>query len=146
MIRRPPRSTLFPYTTLFRSGFASGARRAAEQPHAGGSLKTVRRKRTAVHIKLNAQIACVGDPRYLVAFIEHHDLRDQSYEYGTFSHFSLWPHAFGAKLLILSMHRDDSIFPAKNSRELAHGALEAGVTGNESAVFHNHPVPTGISI
>src|SRR5256885_11614660 len=25
MIRRPPRSTLFPYTTLFRSGFARGA-------------------------------------------------------------------------------------------------------------------------
>src|SRR3989442_12054569 len=24
MIRRPPRSTLFPYTTLFRSGFSSG--------------------------------------------------------------------------------------------------------------------------
>src|SRR3712207_8513076 len=24
MIRRPPRSTLFPYTTLFRSAFASG--------------------------------------------------------------------------------------------------------------------------
>ena len=24
MIRRPPRSTLFPYTTLFRSGFLSG--------------------------------------------------------------------------------------------------------------------------
>src|SRR2546427_8526395 len=24
MIRRPPRSTLFPYTTLFRSGFALG--------------------------------------------------------------------------------------------------------------------------
>src|SRR2546422_4350432 len=29
MIRRPPRSTLFPYTTLFRSGLAtSGSRRA----------------------------------------------------------------------------------------------------------------------
>src|SRR2546422_2358636 len=26
MIRRPPRSTLFPYTTLFRSGQAVGAR------------------------------------------------------------------------------------------------------------------------
>src|SRR2546427_9626419 len=25
MIRRPPRSTLFPYTTLFRSGFARAA-------------------------------------------------------------------------------------------------------------------------
>src|SRR5258708_28403312 len=24
MIRRPPRSTLFPYTTLFRSGFSDG--------------------------------------------------------------------------------------------------------------------------
>src|SRR2546427_8269262 len=26
MIRRPPRSTLFPYTTLFRSGFRRGRR------------------------------------------------------------------------------------------------------------------------
>src|SRR4051812_49493347 len=30
MIRRPPRSTLFPYTTLFRSGGAQGARRAPQ--------------------------------------------------------------------------------------------------------------------
>src|SRR3712207_7204970 len=29
MIRRPPRSTLFPYTTLFRSRGARGPRRAA---------------------------------------------------------------------------------------------------------------------
>src|SRR3712207_7299498 len=28
MIRRPPRSTLFPYTTLFRSGARSGSGRA----------------------------------------------------------------------------------------------------------------------
>src|SRR3712207_8128734 len=28
MIRRPPRSTLFPYTTLFRSAFLDGARPA----------------------------------------------------------------------------------------------------------------------
>src|SRR3712207_8072578 len=28
MIRRPPRSTLFPYTTLFRSGLAEDHRRA----------------------------------------------------------------------------------------------------------------------
>src|SRR5258708_23389047 len=31
MIRRPPRSTLFPYTTLFRSGFFVGAWLAARQ-------------------------------------------------------------------------------------------------------------------
>src|SRR6266487_5765228 len=38
MIRRPPRSTLFPYTTLFRTGprgRAAGRRRARE-PAAGG--------------------------------------------------------------------------------------------------------------
>src|SRR3712207_6869948 len=45
MIRRPPRSTLFPYTTLFRSlqdagervaGRAAGRRRRAERVHAAG--------------------------------------------------------------------------------------------------------------
>src|SRR3712207_7113778 len=30
MIRRPPRSTLFPYTTLFRSGGPAGVRRQLE--------------------------------------------------------------------------------------------------------------------
>src|SRR3712207_8020237 len=30
MIRRPPRSTLFPYTTLFRSAVSEGARLAQE--------------------------------------------------------------------------------------------------------------------
>src|SRR3712207_8090279 len=33
MIRRPPRSTLFPYTTLFRSGFIS----TNERLHSGGA-------------------------------------------------------------------------------------------------------------
>src|SRR5438093_9863135 len=37
MIRRPPRSTLFPYTTLFRS------RRAASEFHAGGPFFLHRR-------------------------------------------------------------------------------------------------------
>src|SRR3712207_7386171 len=32
MIRRPPRSTLFPYTTLFRSEFAEQARGNSEDP------------------------------------------------------------------------------------------------------------------
>src|SRR2546427_8645432 len=36
MIRRPPRSTLFPYTTLFRSGSACGPGQAARvSPGAG---------------------------------------------------------------------------------------------------------------
>src|SRR2546430_9174461 len=43
MIRRPPRSTLFPYTTLFRSPelaelAPSGTRRMGASPHANGGL------------------------------------------------------------------------------------------------------------
>src|SRR2546427_8797426 len=34
MIRRPPRSTLFPYTTLFRSGFSNASRRITGRHHA----------------------------------------------------------------------------------------------------------------
>src|SRR5258708_14985371 len=34
MIRRPPRSTLFPYTTLFRSCGAAGRSEARRPPHA----------------------------------------------------------------------------------------------------------------
>src|SRR3712207_9244726 len=34
MIRRPPRSTLFPYTTLFRSPAAAKKRTVANQSHA----------------------------------------------------------------------------------------------------------------
>src|SRR3712207_8799880 len=38
MIRRPPRSTLFPYTTLFRSGRSSGARVACRTADATGAV------------------------------------------------------------------------------------------------------------
>src|SRR3712207_7683177 len=39
MIRRPPRSTLFPYTTLFRSGLSRCRKPAArsERPHGHGT-------------------------------------------------------------------------------------------------------------
>src|SRR5688572_31915340 len=40
MIRRPPRSTLFPYTTLFRSGAAGGSH-APHLPRAGPALGLV---------------------------------------------------------------------------------------------------------
>src|SRR2546429_5345612 len=38
MIRRPPRSTLFPYTTLFRSQALDGARREADGHQLGRDL------------------------------------------------------------------------------------------------------------
>src|SRR3990172_9870598 len=43
MIRRPPRSTLFPYTTLFRSPRLIGARRAKELMFLGGWLSAAER-------------------------------------------------------------------------------------------------------
>src|SRR5256885_5726305 len=46
MIRRPPRSTLFPYTTLFRSGShgrGGGGDRAPRGPHPGGRRGRARR-------------------------------------------------------------------------------------------------------
>src|SRR5256885_16765962 len=44
MIRRPPRSTLFPYTTLFRSGFGYfiyGKKQKEWPPMAGGAAMMV---------------------------------------------------------------------------------------------------------
>src|ERR1035441_2553507 len=55
MIRRPPRSTLFPYTTLFRSDsdyVASLARLDLEPPRAGGShplLRLIQHVRGELH-------------------------------------------------------------------------------------------------
>src|SRR2546422_2629672 len=40
MIRRPPRSTLFPYTTLFRSGRIQGGR-PVQQAHSLGGIEPV---------------------------------------------------------------------------------------------------------
>src|SRR5688572_31225327 len=44
MVRRPPRSTLFPYTTLFRSRASSGPRRGSGMrllPYNGGGTRRV---------------------------------------------------------------------------------------------------------
>src|SRR3712207_8559895 len=43
MIRRPPRSTLFPYTTLFRSPEASGGRHAKNRVPEDGHKRRVPR-------------------------------------------------------------------------------------------------------
>src|SRR2546425_4531330 len=46
MIRRPPRSTLFPYTTLFRSPIASPASASHSAPRSAASLPASTSTRT----------------------------------------------------------------------------------------------------
>jgi hypothetical protein len=49
-------------------------------------------------------------------------------------------------LLILLVQRDDSIFPGKNSWELAGPDRGARLRKTPSVIFHNQPVPSGISM
>src|SRR2546430_6113086 len=55
MIRRPPRSTLFPYTTLFRSGLTETGGLAVQATAAGGEPFAVRRKRHGVDDAVDAR-------------------------------------------------------------------------------------------
>src|SRR5260370_24565054 len=57
MIRRPPRSTLFPYTTLFRSLGAAGQLHLAEQQVA----ELLRRAR--VEVRIAGELAYLGFQR-----------------------------------------------------------------------------------
>src|SRR3989442_11074597 len=73
MIRRPPRSTLFPYTTLFRSlrPAGRGARRRAEvgdpagatlSPGTGGLKPRLDRKSTRLnssHVRISYAVFCL---------------------------------------------------------------------------------------
>src|SRR5256886_16952417 len=70
MIRRPPRSTLFPYTTLFRSGADCALGAEAVAAHA--------RLRAGVHLDRDVRGCRVGDERGEVALPPdlRHDRRD----------------------------------------------------------------------
>src|SRR3712207_7913329 len=59
MIRRPPRSTLFPYTTLFRSGQAEPA--AADERHLVGDAGLGERAEHAREGELPRQRDVVGE-------------------------------------------------------------------------------------
>src|SRR5947209_16550142 len=86
MIRRPPRSTLFPYTTLFRSPVLEGAPQSvmdhrvdrllvAELPTLAGVLQQVRRPAHALHAAREDQLGVAG------ARSEEHTSELQSRQY-----------------------------------------------------------------
>src|SRR5256885_10759171 len=59
MIRRPPRSTLFPYTTLFRSTFPMPFVKKSEAPPAPGWKKTLAQIR---RVELDNPVPQQGPP------------------------------------------------------------------------------------
>src|SRR3712207_7429384 len=59
MIRRPPRSTLFPYTTLFRSAAEARALEAAQQGDVAAFNQLVLSYQTAVY---NVALRTIGNP------------------------------------------------------------------------------------
>src|SRR3712207_7864801 len=74
MIRRPPRSTLFPYTTLFRSRSALAHVPAKQRPAVIAMLKTVFAQETAADARM--QWNSVADARS-----EEHTSELQSRQY-----------------------------------------------------------------
>src|SRR5579872_4084429 len=62
MIRRPPRSTLFPYTTLFRSEFSCRTRARAAQWLARSGRRRRDRKSTRLnssHVRISYAVFCL---------------------------------------------------------------------------------------
>src|SRR3989441_13369447 len=85
MIRRPPRSTLFPYTTLFRSLFGDHPRGLEEQPR--GRLENIR----FVHHRHLAAIVPAGIleriPHDAPAAVTRHHRRGLGERLGVVAHF-----------------------------------------------------------
>src|SRR5256885_7188095 len=68
MIRRPPRSTLFPYTTLFRSFIGCASRRSRASPratrgvraaHAGGLRDRKSTRLNSSHLVISYAVFCL---------------------------------------------------------------------------------------
>src|SRR3954449_12833923 len=58
MIRRPPRSTLFPYTTLFRSRSAISSARWEARPKRGGSPSRTRSEEHTSELQSHSHLVC----------------------------------------------------------------------------------------
>src|SRR5260221_8010582 len=82
MIRRPPRSTLFPYTTLFRSVRATGSRqsgewRLASRSPPGVCCGTRDRKSTRLnssHTVISYAVFCLRKKKHTSELQSHSDL------------------------------------------------------------------------
>src|SRR3712207_7537315 len=87
MIRRPPRSTLFPYTTLFRSDLlplgplAQALVRVAEHRQEGHGFARDELGDEAVRVEVGAAGVELGDPHEVGVRSEEHTSELQSRQY-----------------------------------------------------------------
>src|SRR6266496_4414915 len=67
MIRRPPRSTLFPYTTLFRSRLAAGPRSPVAFPDRAGGRRRDRKstRLNSSHVEISYAVFCLKKKKKL---------------------------------------------------------------------------------
>src|SRR2546426_8593339 len=75
MIRRPPRSTLFPYTTLFRSPFSRPCGSCAA-PRSGARASPEDRKSTRLnssHLVISYAVFCLKKKKNKINTAEHSD-------------------------------------------------------------------------
>src|SRR3712207_8863058 len=82
MIRRPPRSTLFPYTTLFRSDLGLGPRDLARVPLELLGRKIRPRRARAVHRvaeSLGGAVSALASAEYLQAHAPLVDRRSEEH-------------------------------------------------------------------
>src|SRR5436189_3583349 len=66
MIRRPPRSTLFPYTTLFRSSGSTSGRAVSSEPPAIRSANASRPGSSIAIVRSEEHTSELQSPMYLV--------------------------------------------------------------------------------
>src|SRR5256885_6884504 len=71
MIRRPPRSTLFPYTTLFRSdpAGAKAGERQARQTDSRARAAILERPHAVVHVEIVSLSGELGNEEVFVAVV-----------------------------------------------------------------------------
>src|SRR3712207_7739364 len=87
MIRRPPRSTLFPYTTLFRSGQLVGSGTGGHELHVDGAVHPLDRGASGGDVELgrivdvNHEVRIAHDPAKLDVRSEEHTSELQSRQY-----------------------------------------------------------------
>src|SRR5438445_9129933 len=88
MIRRPPRSTLFPYTTLFRSpqqlqGIADVLARSLGGPDAGATAAAIDRKSTRLnssHANISYAVFCLKKKKKKKIILINRQIQDLNLE------------------------------------------------------------------